>query len=136
MDADSAAAGGAGPSALFGADKSPDTGFLNISQVFDHAHVVFSTVSLIQMLHCRARERTALKAELESALLHGGTVQYFAPHAGNGFSGILSPAPGAPVPLPQVGHAEPAVHPACCDKFSVIQWSHASRISTFFFFCK
>jgi len=88
-------------------------------EVIDHAHIVFSSVSSIQMFQILAGKTITSKTILCSTFLNDFAVFDFTSNNGNGFIGICCPATGASVSSCQIGHANPAVHSAWCDQASL-----------------
>jgi hypothetical protein len=84
--------------------------------MFDHAHVVSSPVSFIQMLQIFAGKIVTSKTILCFALLDNFAVYDFTSHYGNGFIGICGPATGALIFFSQISHANATVHATGSDK--------------------
>jgi hypothetical protein len=92
---------------------------LDLVQVLDHAHVVFGSVSFIQMSQILAGKTVTSKTELCFTFLNNFTVFDFTSNNGNGFVGICCPATGAFISFPQISHANPAVHSAWRNEFLI-----------------
>jgi hypothetical protein len=116
VDTDGAAAVWASPSDFFVCDKLPNSKFLDVFEVLDHAHVVFGSIPLIQMFHSFAREAAAFKTKFCIPLLQDFTVFDLAPDNADGFVGIFHPATRAGVFVSQISHAGSAVHSAGGDE--------------------
>lgn len=116
MNADSPAAFGASPFHLLISDELPYAVRLNRRKVFNHAHAVFSAVSLIKMLELIAREFFAFKTIFPTSLFEGQAVLDFAVRNGYWFFGVESPATNALVLVPQKSLAQTAIHAARSDK--------------------
>lgn len=114
VDADCAAACGTGPSCFFFFKKLSDTVLFNGLEVFNHAHAVPGPVSPVQMVQPVAGEFTALKTIFFVAFLKRLAVFDLAYDTGYRFAGIGTPAAGAFVFIPEIGHADTAVHAAWC----------------------
>ena len=112
MNADRRAAFGTSPFCFFGFKKFPDAGFLDVFQVFDHAHTVARAIAFVYVPNFVARKLRALKAVRRVGFLKKRAVFHPASYARLVFTGIVAPAAGASVFLPQIGHAEGAVHAA------------------------
>ena len=90
--------------------------FFNISKIYDHAHIVFSSVSFIQMFQIIAGKIVTSKTKLCFSFLENFTVYDFTSNNGNGFIGICSPATGAFIFFSQISHASATVHATGSDK--------------------
>jgi len=91
-------------------------------EVLNHAHIVFSSVSSIQMFQTTTGRIVTSKTELHLTFLNDFAVLDFASNNANCLIGICCPATGAFVPFSQIGHANPAVHSAWCDQASLHIW--------------
>jgi hypothetical protein len=85
---------GASPFYVFTRQKFSHTEILNISKIFNHAHIVFGAVSCIQMFQIIAGEISAFKTKLRFAFSKKIAVLDFTSHAGNRFIGIRCSAAG------------------------------------------
>jgi hypothetical protein len=95
VNTDRAAAFRAGPSDLFICDKLSDPQFFNIFEIFDHAHGIFGSIPLIQMLQTGAWELFTLKAKSRFHVLKVFAIFDFAPNARDGFIDVISSTAGA-----------------------------------------
>ena len=95
MNTDRTSTLGTTPSYVFIPQKFSNTEIPNISKIFDHAHIVSSSVSLIQMFQIVAGKIVTSKTKLCLSLLKNFAVFDFTSNNGNGFIGIRSPATGA-----------------------------------------
>lgn len=102
---------------------SPD-----IVQVLDHAHIVFSSVSFIQMFQIVAGRIVTSKTKLYFTLLNNFTVFDFTSNNGNGFIGICCPATRAFISFSQIGHANAAVHSTRRDESLIHDVYHAAAL--------
>jgi len=100
VHANNAAAFRAGPSCFFTPDKLADAILFDVSKIFNHAHSVFCSVSLIQRLHSRAGIFFALEAELPVVFVQFITVLDYAAYTTWRFVFIAFPATGAFVFFP------------------------------------
>jgi hypothetical protein len=110
MDAEDAAAFYAEPSFLLILQEIRHAVFLYVLQILKHAHMVFRTVTAIQLFEPLARIFRAVITEAQRALLHAGAILDF-----TGFTrqpGCSRPAAGALPGFSLIRHAQPAIHPA------------------------
>jgi len=89
---------------------------LDLDQVLDHAHVIFRSVSSVQMLQPITWKILTLKTESCSLVLENFASLDSALGDGNALANIRSPATRTLILLSQVCHADPAVHSARCDQ--------------------
>jgi len=108
-------------------DEFSDPVFFDISEIFDHAHVVFGAVSFIQISKSFTGEIVTSKTIFGFAASNDFAVHDPASDNGNGFVGLFYSASGAPVFFSQISHAYAAVHAAGRDKGNSCQGTH--RIS-------
>jgi hypothetical protein len=110
VDIDRSPAGRAGPAFPLGFQKRTDAVLFDRGEVVEHAHVVFRTVTLIQLRKAPARELVTGMVKPVFYLLTGkeGAVPSALP-----FRRITPPAP---VLLPEKCHADGAVHAAGRDE--------------------
>jgi hypothetical protein len=94
MDTNLASTSGASPSYIFVLNKFPDTVISYIFKIFDHTHIVFGSVSCIQMFQIVTGEIIAFKTKLCAAGSKNCAVLDFTSHTGNRFIGIRSSAAG------------------------------------------
>ena len=92
-------------------------------QVFDHAHPVFETVSLIEVFQICAWKIIALETIFSFFILEIGAGFYLASDACDWFAGIRTAASRAWIYSTQVSATDSAVHPAggnqkrrCCSR--------------------
>jgi hypothetical protein len=88
-------------------------------EVIDHAHLVFGSVSFVQVFQTTTGRIVTSKTELCFTFLNNFAVFDFASNNGNCFIGICCPATGASVSFSQISHANPAVHSAWCNQASL-----------------
>ena len=110
------AARGAGPSFFLAPDELPYAGLAYILQVFNHAHGVLRSVTLVQVLQPGAGIAFAPEAVPGPTLCDLLTVLDPAPNARNRFVNIIAQAAGAPLFIPDKRVTETAVHPAGGDQ--------------------
>jgi hypothetical protein len=110
MDIDCPAAGFAGPAFPFAFHERTDTEFPDRSEVVEHAHVVFCAIAFVELLQPPARETAAVMAVSVLHVLAGRNC------AGNVAQSVRCIAAPAMVFLPEIGHADGAVHAAGCDE--------------------
>lgn len=118
VDADQIAALWAGPLLLFVSDEASYPIFLNVFEIFDHAHAVFGSVAFIELLEPGAGKLFTADAELRFAALYSFAGFYMTYYACFWFVGIVGPAAGASIFFSRIGHAQPAVHPARSNQIS------------------
>jgi hypothetical protein len=110
MNTNRASTLGTSPFYVFILQKFSNTEIPNISKVFDHAHIVFGSISFIQMFQVLAREIITSKTILCFTFLKNSAIFDFTSSNGNGFIGICCPATGAFIFLSQISHANATVH--------------------------
>jgi hypothetical protein len=98
---------------------------MDIPEVLDHAHTVSGPVSFIEALQAIAREFLTSKTEPGILLMKELTSPNFTFATGDRLPGILSPAARAFVSLPQICHADAAIHAAGGDQRIGSQSFHA-----------
>ena len=92
MDANNASTFGAGPPCFFISDKFPYAEFFNMLQIFDHTHIVFGSISFIQILQKCARKVITFKAEFCFAVSKNFAIFNFASGTGNRFVDVIDSA--------------------------------------------
>jgi hypothetical protein len=125
MNTNSAATSGTRPSQLFISNKSSYAIVIDVSEIFDHAHLVFRSVSFIQMLQILARKTVTSRTKPCSTFLDNFAVFDFTSTNGDGFVGICCPATGAVILLSQIGPANATVHSTGSDECSATQRFHS-----------
>jgi hypothetical protein len=120
VNTDRAAAFRAGPSDLFICDKFPNPKFPNIFEILDHAHGIFGSIPLIQMLQTGAWELFTLKAKSRFNVLEKFTIFDFASNTRGAFINVSSSTARTFVFLSQISHAKAAVHSAGSNEVSFI----------------
>jgi hypothetical protein len=115
---------GASPSYIFVLNKFSHTEFLNIPKIFNHAHIVFGSVSCIQMFQIIAGEISAFKTKRCSAVSKYFAGLDFTSHTGDWFIGVRSSAAGTFIFFSQISHTNAAVHSAGGYKRKFIQGFH------------
>jgi hypothetical protein len=83
-----------------------------MSKIFNHAYVVFGSVSLVQMSEIVAGEISAFVAKLSSAFAKEFAGLDLTSNTGDWFIGIRSPATDTFIRFPQISYADAAVHSA------------------------
>ena len=131
MDADGAAAVGAGPADFFIPQECADAVVLDSPEILDHAHPVFRAVSFVQVLQVVAGIGLALIAVFRSAVLEGRAGLDPAPGTGDWSMNIRCPAAGAWVSLPQISPAYAAVHSAWSYECCFRQGLHCHQMSIY-----
>jgi hypothetical protein len=116
VNANDASASGAPILHLLRRKKISHTILCNLLQVLHHAHIVFGSVSLIQMFQILAGKIVTSKTEPYFAFVNSLAVLNLASNNGNGFVGTCCPATGAFVFFSQIGHANATVHTTGCDQ--------------------
>jgi hypothetical protein len=112
VNTDRAAAVRAGPSDLFIGNELPDSEPADGLQIFEHAHVVPGPISLVQLLHAGTGKLLTLKAKSRFDILKRFTVFDLASNAIDRFINVSSSAAGTFLFVPQIRHANAAVHSA------------------------
>jgi len=77
------------PARGFLGNKFPNTEFLNIAKVFDHAHVIFSAIAFVQMHQSWAGVVPAGEAKSFISNLKASAILDFASNSGNCHIGII-----------------------------------------------
>ena len=103
---------GTGPSQFFIPYEFSNTKIPDLSKVFNHAHVVLGSVSLVQMFEIVAGEISTFVTKSSSVFTKDFARLNLASNTGNRLVGICSPAADTVVLLSQIGHANAAVHSA------------------------
>ena len=99
------------PAYSFLFDKRIHSQRLDRFEVFDHAHPVFSSIALVNMLDARAGELGTIHAQPRLDVFEILAVLNAATDAGNGgLFRIIPIAAGAVLLLPKISHAESAIH--------------------------
>jgi len=80
-------------------------------KIFNHAHLVFGSISFIQMVQPVAGEGFTRKTKPGFTLLEGRTVFDSALRSGFRLIRIFHPTSGAFIFCPQIGHANTTIHP-------------------------
>lgn len=112
MHAHDAAAARTAPPGLFVFDESIKAARTDALQVFEHAHAVFRSVPLIQLLQPPAGKAFALVAKAGMVVFNSFAILDNAPEAGRHFLGIITAAAGTPALFAEVSQADAAIHPA------------------------
>ena len=133
MDTNSACTMGTSPSCIFILHKYSYTEVLNSFKIFDYTHIVFGSVSFVQMFQIVAGEISAFKTKLCSAVSKYSAILDFTPNTGDRFIGIRSSATGTFIFLSQISHTNAAVHSAGGYKRKFIQGFHSQPL---FFICQ
>ena len=116
MDADHLAARWTGPPLLLGFEEMPYAGLAYALEVFNHAHAVFGSVPLIQVVQAGAGKAVTTEAVLSSAFGYFVAGLDAADNAGFRFAGVVAPAAGTGLAVPHIGPAKPAVHSTRCNQ--------------------
>jgi hypothetical protein len=95
-----------------------------MSKVFNHAHIVFGSVSLVQMFEIVAGEISAFITKFSSAFVKDFAGLDLTSNTGNRFIGIYSPATDTFVLFSQISYADATVHSARGYKRSLTQGLH------------
>jgi len=85
-------------------------------KIFDHAHAILGSITLIQVDEIVAGEAPATEAVFDLSHRHLPASLDFAYDAGFRFETVVFPAAGAAVFIPCVCAAQAAVHAAGCDQ--------------------
>jgi len=110
MYTNNASAFGTSPSHLFISNKSSYSKFSYVLKIFNHAHTVSGSISLVQMFQIDTRKLVTLKTIFRFVLLKSHTVFYLASSNGDRFSDVNSSATRAFIFLPEICHTYTAVH--------------------------
>jgi len=86
---------GTGPSYSFVSNEFSYAEFFYVFEIFNHAHIVLSSVSFIQMFQIVAGKIVTSKTILSFTFLNIFAIFNFTSNNGNGFTGICCPATGA-----------------------------------------
>lgn len=97
----------------------------DVLQIFEHAHVVSSLVSLVQLLHAGAGKFLTLKAKSRFHVLEVFTIFDPALNAIAGFIHVDSSAAGTLIFFSQISQANAAVHSAGSDERCFGQGFHS-----------
>ena len=81
-------------------------------KILDHAHIVFGSISFIQMFQIFARKLLAFKTIFCLACLENYAIFDFAFDPGNRFIEVSSPATRTSIFILQICPADTTVHPA------------------------
>ena len=90
----------------------PNTEPCNVFQIIDHAHAIFGSIPLVQMVQPGAGKTIAAETEFGSGVRHLFAVLDPAQGAGFRFEAAVNPAAGAWFLISCVCTAEAAVHSA------------------------
>jgi hypothetical protein len=115
MNTDYLAAFGTGPLFFFVLNEPPDTMFLYVTEIVNHAHAVIFPIPIIQAAQNRTRETFTPDAMPVITARYEFAGLYFAPGAGFHFKIVVPPAPGTWVFDSHVGSAKTTVHSARCN---------------------
>jgi hypothetical protein len=102
------------PPGFLGLQKSGDAGTPDSRQILDHAHLVLSPVSFIQMIKSVAGHFFAIRTKRCLSLFENPAILDFARNAGLGLFYIVNSTAWTFVRGSQIGHANSAVHSARC----------------------
>jgi hypothetical protein len=102
MNTDRAFASGTGPSYIFILYKFPNTIIPDIFKIFNHAHIIFGSISFIQMFQIYAGEISAFKTELRPTFSKYFAVLDFTSDTGDRFIGVRSFTAGAIIYFSQI----------------------------------
>jgi hypothetical protein len=116
VNTDRVAAFRAGPSCFFVCNELSNSNPSDISKILDHAHIVFSSVSFIQMFHTVAGEAFTLKTIFLFRSLEELTCFDCAPTTSNGVVSARRSTTSTFIFLPQIRHANATVHSARGDQ--------------------
>jgi len=131
MNANRACTPGASPSYLFILQKFPDTIIPDKFKIFDHAHIVFGSISFVQMFQIVAWEISAFKTKLCTVFEKNFAILDFTSNAGDWFIDIHPSATGTFIIFSQIGHTNAAVHTAGSYKRIFIQGFHGQILFLF-----
>ena len=112
MNTNSATALRTSPFPFFSSKKHSNTKLFNIFKILDHAHIVFGSISFIQMFQIFARKLLAFKTIFCRACLENYAIFDFAFDPGNRFIEVSSPATRTSIFILQICPADTTVHPA------------------------
>ena len=121
MNTDCTATTMAGPFPLLVFHKKADPGLFYHHQIFNHAHFVFGPVSCIQLYQSFTGKFRTIKTKVRAGFI---TIFNPACSPGDRFALIRASASGAFIFLPQMNHADAAIHPACCNQYFFIHGLH------------
>ena len=93
-------------------DEPPDPDLLDCDKVLDGTHPIVCFVAFVQASQHGTRKLTTAETEPASTPFQLPAVLDLACHAGMGFKPVVTPAPGAGLPLSCIGTAEATVHAA------------------------
>lgn len=110
MNAEQLTARGTGPSFLFVSHKAPYPIFLDVLKIVDHAHAIFSSIALVQVIQPVARKPVTAETVPDRTLPYLFTVLDQAGDAGFWLDAVVAPATGASILLSCIGDTKAAVH--------------------------
>jgi hypothetical protein len=117
---------GTSPFSLFVLYKISYTEIFNIYKILDHAHVVFGSISCVQMVQKITGEISAFKTMLCAAAPKNVAVLNFTSNASDWFICIRFSATGTFIFLSQIRHTNTTVHSAGSYKRIFIQGFNSS----------
>lgn len=112
MNTNSATAFRTSPFLVFSSKKCPNTKLFNIFKILDHAHIVFCSISFIQMFQIITRKLLAFKTIFRLFCLENHAIFDFASDTSKRFLEVISSATGTVVFIPHICPADTTVHPA------------------------
>jgi hypothetical protein len=105
----------ASPLFFFISNEMPYAEFSNFLKIFNHAHAVLSSITLIQMLQSVARKAVTSKAVPNLGVYHLLAVIDSTCYAGFRFEAVITPAPRARLLISHECAAKAAIHSAGSD---------------------
>jgi len=105
-----------GPFFFFFSDEFSYAELLDIFLILNHAHGIFCSVSLVQLLHSGTGKCITVKTEFGFELFSLFAHSYPAANTSFRLIRVNQRAAGAFIFLPDITDTQPAIHPARCDK--------------------
>jgi len=116
MNTDHLSAPGADPPFFFISDETTYPKLPDVFQIIDHAHDVFGSITLIQMLQPFAGKTVTSEAVTDFPLRYLLTVLDSACDAGCFFDAVVAPTSGAYIDVSYICMAKAAVHSTGSDQ--------------------
>ena len=112
MNAKHPATFGTEPPLVFTHDELPDPDLSYVDKILNWTHSIGCSIPFVQVSHNGTGKIVATETEPDSDPFQIPAVLDLAVHTGIGFGSVVSPAPGAGLPLSCIGTAEATVHAA------------------------
>jgi hypothetical protein len=116
VNAKNRAASWTGPSFLFISDELPDTDFLDVHEILDHAHGILGSIAFIQVFQPIAGKTVTAETEPVFILCHILAFLDSTRGAGFGFDADVTPAAGTWILGSSVGDAKTTIYAAGGDQ--------------------